>query len=99
VNERRNPTTRRGQPFLLALVSRFFPEGMTVQRSGSGQIGVESPLHFIDRQAANLSLPQVVARRQNDPERRLRPPRTPLAPHSPHGGRGRSAPTNPPHPP
>jgi hypothetical protein len=42
VNERRNPTTLRGQPLLLVFVSRFFHEGMTVQRSGSGQIGVKS---------------------------------------------------------
>ena len=44
MNERRNPTLYADNRFFSSSFHGFFPEGMTVWRSGSGQIGVKSPL-------------------------------------------------------
>jgi len=45
VNERRTPTLCADNRFFSSSFHGFFREGMTVQRSGSGQIGVKSHVH------------------------------------------------------
>ena len=45
MNERRTPTLCADNRFFSSSFHGFFREGMTVQRSGSGQIGVKSHVH------------------------------------------------------
>ena len=45
MNEHRNPTLYADNRFFSSSVSRVFPEEMTAQRSGSGQIRVKSRFH------------------------------------------------------